>query len=110
LQVLEQLDAQVLERALADPVDEVGLQIGSAPVDERRRQEGDQDERQSVHVLLANALVDGEARQVRRHQRSAGGEQQCEQRENHPAPVGIEQLDQVAQLAEPPRLAANDAE
>ena len=38
------LDAQVLQHALADPADEVGLRVGGAPVHERRRQERDDDE------------------------------------------------------------------
>ena len=43
LQVAEELDPQVLQRALADPADEVGLHVGRAPVQERRGQEGDDD-------------------------------------------------------------------
>ena len=43
LQVAEELDPQVLQRALADPADEVGLRVGRAPVDERRDHERDDD-------------------------------------------------------------------
>ena len=45
LQVLEELDPQVLQRALADPADEVGLRVGRAPVGERGDQERDDDPR-----------------------------------------------------------------
>ena len=43
LEVLEELDPQVLQRPLADPVDEVGLQVGGDPVDHRGGHEGDHD-------------------------------------------------------------------
>ena len=41
LQVREELDPQVLQHALADPADEVGLRVGRAPVDERGGEERD---------------------------------------------------------------------
>jgi hypothetical protein len=44
LQVLEQLDPQVLQRALADPADEVGLRVGGDPYTHRRGEERDDDQ------------------------------------------------------------------
>ena len=48
LQVLEDLHPQVGERALADPADEVGLQVGHQPHQQRRDQEGDHDHEQAL--------------------------------------------------------------
>ena len=53
LQVREQLHAQVLERALADPADEVGLQVGGDRVHDRRDEERDHDHVERADVVLA---------------------------------------------------------
>ena len=53
LQVAEDLRAQVRERALADPVDEVGLRVAGHPDDEGADQERDDDEVQRAAVVLA---------------------------------------------------------
>jgi hypothetical protein len=97
LQVLEQLDAQVLERPLADPVDQVRLEVGGAPVDQRRPDEGGQDLGQDSRVALLDALVDRQAGEVGRHQRRAGGDPQRSQHQQHAAAVGPQQAHEVAQ-------------
>ena len=53
LQVREQLDPQVLQHALADPADEVGLRVGGRPVDERGDDEADDDEVERAQVAAA---------------------------------------------------------
>ena len=102
LQVGEELDAQVLQRALADPADEVGLRVGRAPVDERGDHEGDDDPRQRGHVAGHDALVDRELGQRRRRERGGGGEQQRDEHQRHARPVRAQQRHQPAQLAPAP--------
>src|SRR5205814_5177201 len=52
LQVLEDADAQVGERALSDPADEIGLHVGHRPHDQRRDEEGDDHDYERVDVAL----------------------------------------------------------
>ena len=85
LQVAEDLAAQVLQRALADPAGQVGLRVGGAEVDQRGAQEGDHDPRQRRGVLVADAGVDGAAGQVGGRQRGGGGHHQ---RDEHQRPPG----------------------
>ena len=76
LQVREELDAQVLQRALADPAGHVGLHVGRAPVDERGAHERDDDPRERGEVARRDALVDRQLGQRRRRERGGRGEQQ----------------------------------
>ena len=72
LQVREQLQAQVLQHALADPADEVGLRVGRAPVDQRRDDEADDDEVERAAVAGHDAVVDRELGERRRRERRGG--------------------------------------
>ena len=91
LQVLEDLPAQVLQRALADPAGQVGLGVGGAEVHHRRAQEGDHDPGQRRGVLVADAGVDGAAGQVGGRQRGGRGHHQRDEHEDHAAAVGAQQ-------------------
>jgi hypothetical protein len=64
--VLEQLHPQVLERALANPVDEVGLRVRRDPVHDRARHERQHDQVERAQVLRLDRRVDRAAREVRR--------------------------------------------
>ena len=65
----EQLHAQVLQRALADPADQVGLQVGGERVDDRRDEECGHDQVKRADVVAADAVIDGELGQRRGGQR-----------------------------------------
>ena len=99
LEVLEHLDPEVLERPLAHPVDEVGLQVGGDPVQDRRGHERDHDQRQRVHVLLLDALVDRAAGEVWRRQRGRGRDEERDEHQQHAPAIRAQQADQVAQAA-----------
>ena len=102
LQVREELDPQVLQHALADPADEVGLRVGRAPVDERGDDERDDDEVERAGVAGHDPVVDRELGQRRRRERRGGaGDQRGEHQHGAPA-VGPQQLEQPAQLAPAP--------
>ena len=79
LQVAEQLHAQVLQRALADPAGQVGLRGGRAPRDDRGEHEHEHDAVQRAGVLVLDAVVDrlrrerDRRRARRRSRRSASG-------------------------------------
>ena len=60
LQVGEDAEAQVGERALADPADEVGLHVGHRPHEQRRDQERDDDQHERAGVVAVDAFVDRE--------------------------------------------------
>ena len=72
LQVREQLDAEVLERPLADPADEIRLQVGGDGVNHGRDEERDDDPVERGHVVMLDAVVDRELGQWRRRQRRRG--------------------------------------
>ena len=76
--MLEDPQAQVLQHALADPADEVGLRVGGQEVDDRRDQERDDDEVERAEVAGHDAVVDRELGQRRRRQRGGGRGQQRE--------------------------------
>jgi hypothetical protein len=99
LEVGEDAQAQVLQRALADPAHEEGLRPRSAPVEEGAGDEGHDDEVQRAEVVGADALVDGQGRQRRGCQRRRGGGHEGEQHEQHPAAVGAQEHEDAAQLA-----------
>src|SRR5581483_8057054 len=60
LEVLEQGDAEVLERALADPPDEVRLGVGGDGIDDGGEEEGGDDDVEPADVMALDAVVDGE--------------------------------------------------
>ncbi len=76
LQVAEDPDAQVGERALADPADQVGLHVGHHPHQQRRDQERDDDQHERSGVVLVDALVDRDFREQRRRERRRGADDQ----------------------------------
>ena len=107
LEVREDPLAQVLQRALADPVDEVGLRVGGDPVDQRRGDERDQDNREEVGVALRGCRRRSRARRGRaaratRPSRSSSATNMSDDL----AAVGPQQLEQAAQLARALVLAA----
>jgi hypothetical protein len=65
--VTEDLNAQVLQDALPDRIDEIGLEIRRTPVEERRDEEGDDHDRESLHVAVLD-VVHRKARQQRRRE------------------------------------------
>ena len=88
LQVGEDADAKIRQRALADPADEIGLQVGHHPHHQRRGQEGDDDHHERGGVAVGDALVDRHLGQQRwrEHGRRAG-------------PVRPQQREQPAQVS-----------
>ena len=83
LQVREDPQAQVLQRALADPADEVGLRVRRRPAHQRADDERDDDEVQRADVALLDAVVDRELRQRRRRERGRGrGDERDEHRDD----------------------------
>ncbi len=54
----EQLQTEILERALSDPADEVGLRVGSDRIDDRRGQERNDDQVERAGVVALNPVVD----------------------------------------------------
>jgi hypothetical protein len=94
--VLEHLDPEVLERPLADPVDEEGLNVRGHPVQDRRRHEGDHDHRERAHVLLLDALVDRASGQVRGRQRGGRRDHERDKHQQHAPAVWAQQADQMA--------------
>ncbi len=108
LQMAEHPRPEVRERALPHPVHEVGLQVGGPPVDERGRHEHDQDHGESAGVAVADAVVDRPAREIRRRQRRRGRHHQRGEHQDHPAAVGTQQRQQLAELLRAPALAAQD--
>ena len=68
--------AQVLQRPLADPADEVGLRVGGGPVDRHRGDEDEHDHRQRALVAVLDPAVDRLPGQVRGRQRRGGRHQQ----------------------------------
>ena len=99
----EELDAQVLQHALADPADEVGLRVGRAPVDERGDDEGDDDEVERAECRRARCRRRSRAwpAAAGRATRRCPATQRDEHQERAPA-VGAQQLEQAAQLAPAP--------
>jgi hypothetical protein len=94
LQVREQLQAQVLEGALAHPANQVGLRVGHDRVDHGRNQEHDHDHVQGVDVVAADSLVDGDLGQRGRSQRGGGSQDQGREHGQHPPLVRGQQLGQ----------------
>jgi hypothetical protein len=90
----EDLYAQVLERPLPHPVDQEGLHVGGAPVEERGADEHDQEKRQPARVAVGDR-VDRPAGEVRGNQRGGGGHRQRDQGEDHPRPVRPQEREQV---------------
>ena len=109
LQVREELDPQVLQRALADPARQVGLRVGRAPVDQRRGEERDHDPGQRAQVAGRDPGVDRELGERRRRQRGRGGDQQRAEHQQRAPAVGPQQLEQAAQLAPAPARLAQPA-
>ena len=68
LQVREDADAQIGERTLADPPDQIRLRVGRHPHQQRREQERPHHQRQRVDVVLLDARVDRQLCQQRRRQ------------------------------------------
>jgi hypothetical protein len=99
LQVAEDAQAQVLQRPLADPADEVRLQVGRAPEHERADDEGDDDEGQDAAVAGDDPVVDGELGQRRRRERRGRREQERHEHADDPRPVRAQELEQAAHLA-----------
>ena len=79
LQVGEELEPQVLKRALTYPADQVGLGIGGQPVDHRRDQEAHHHEVQRADVVTLDALVDRHLGQRCRGERRGGGQHEGEE-------------------------------
>jgi hypothetical protein len=102
LQVREQLDAQVLQHALADPPDQVRLRVGRAPVEQRGEDERDDDEVQRAGVARHDPVVDRQLRQRRRRERCGSAGHERDEHEDRPAAVRAQQLQQPAQLAPAP--------
>ena len=102
LQVGEQLEPQVLERALTHPADEVGLGVGGDAVDDRGDEEDDHDPVKRRRVVAADALVDGQLGQRGGGQCRRGGRDQRDEHRHHPPPIRSQDLGQPAQLATAP--------
>ena len=101
--------AQVLQRALSDPADQVGLGVRGAPVDRDRGDEDDDDDRQRSLVARLDPVVDRPPREVGRGKRRRGRDQQRHHHQDHLRPVGPQQAEQPADLARPLVLAAKQA-
>ena len=69
LQVHVDALAQILQHALADPADEVGLRVGGRPVGGDRADEDGDDDRQCRLVSLSDAAVDRPPGEIGRRQR-----------------------------------------
>jgi ABC-type multidrug transport system fused ATPase/permease subunit len=110
LQVREQLDPQVLQRALADPADEVGLHVACAPVHERGAEEGDNDPGQRRQVARHDALVDRQLGQRRRRELGAGGQHERDEHQHDLAAIRLQQRREAAQLAPAARRRAPAAD
>jgi hypothetical protein len=98
LEVLEQLAAQVLQRALADPAGQVGLRGGGG---QREQRGGEEDERGAVEPREVAGL-DRRHRPLRerdRRERCGRREDQRQEHQRDTRPVRPQQLDQPAQLA-----------
>ncbi len=102
LQVSEDPQAQILQRALADPADELGLRVRRAPIDERADDERRDDEVQRADVAGHDPVVDRELGQWRRCERGCGRRDQREEHEHDPTAVGAQQRREPAQLAPAP--------
>jgi hypothetical protein len=109
LQVAEQLHAQVLQRALADPTGQVRLRGGCRPRDDRGEHEQDHDAVERRGVVLLDALVDRARRERDRRERGPSREDQRQEHQRDPALVGTQQLDQAAHLAPAPACLAQPA-
>jgi hypothetical protein len=123
LQVAEDLQAQVGERALADPADEVGLRVVAAQTTSAlamnatttrssvRRSPARMPESMAVLASGAGASDAGRARHEReeheRHARLVGPEQHHEPAQLAPAPTGAAQA--PAQVVAPGRARAASA-
>ena len=99
LQVGEQLQAQILQRPLTDPADQVRLGVGGDAVHRRRDEEDDDHDGQHAGVVLLDALVDGDLGQRRRRQCGRRGEHERREHGQHAPAVWRQDLDQAAQLA-----------
>ena len=75
--------AQVLQRPLTDPADEVGLRVGGAPVERDRGDEDDDDHGQGAGVAGQDPVVDRLPGQERRRERRGGRDQQRDQHQDH---------------------------
>ena len=91
LQVAEELVAQVGEDALARPAGEVGLRDARQEVGDARDDEEDDRDRERLEVPLADAVVDGDLREERRHERGQRRREERDDRERRPAAVGRRQ-------------------
>ena len=105
LQVGEDADAQVGERALADEADEVGLQVGHRPHQQRGDEEREHDEHERARVVALDPFVDRDLREQRRRQRGGGADEQRGEHRGDAQPVGAQQLQQAAQVARAALLA-----
>ena len=108
LQVGEDPLAQVLQRPLADPADEVGLRVGRGPVDQRRGDERRDDPVERRRGCSPDAVVDRQAGEVRGSQPRGGRGHEGHQHQDHARAVGAQQAEHPAHLAAALVLAAED--
>ncbi len=96
--------AEVLQRPLPDPADEVRLHVGGRPVDRCRGEERNHDQSQCVQVAVRrwvgpDSLVDRQAGEVGGSERRRRGEDERHHHPEHADAVGPEQAEQPADLA-----------
>ncbi len=101
--------AQVLQRALADPADEVGLGVGRRPVGGNRADEDGDDDRQRRLVSLSDAAVDRATGEIGRRQRCRRCDQQGDEHPDHLFAIRPQQSEQPAHLAPALILASDQA-
>ena len=106
LQVREDAQPQVLQRALPDPAHEVGLHVRRAPVDQRGQHECGHDPVQRLEVPRADAVVDRELGEIGRREAGRGREHERDHRHDHAPAIGAQQLGDALQ---PPRALAPGA-
>ena len=99
LQVLEDADAQVGERALSDPADEIGLHVGHRPHDQRRDEEGDDHDYERVDVALHDPFVDRRAGEQRGGERGRCAEHEGNEHHEGARAIRLDQRQQPAQVA-----------
>ena len=99
LEMPEDLHPQVLQRALADPPGQVGLQVGADPDEDRRGDEEDHDHVEHALVAGLDPVVDRLLGERRRGERGAGADDERDEHERDPALVGREQQREPLELA-----------
>ena len=99
LQVGEDADAQVGQRALADPADEVGLQVGHHPHQQRGGEERDHDQHQRAAVVALDALSIAALASSGGASEAAVPSTSALEHRGDAQPVGAQQRQQAAQVA-----------